>query len=100
MGLSATAIQPVPGAATLRPFGRLLRHREASFWALQALGWSAYFIAQYVSALVNPERMDPAELSAYIYVLVVAALSGFMLSSLLRYAYRRVRDRSPGLVVV
>jgi two-component system, LytTR family, sensor kinase len=100
MGLSVTAIHPVPVAATLGPFGRLLRHREASFWALQALGWSAYFIAQYVSALVNPERMDPAELSAYIYVLVVAALSGFMLSSLLRYAYRRVRDRSPGTVVV
>jgi two-component system, LytTR family, sensor kinase len=100
MGLSATAIHPVPGTATLRPFGRLLRHREASFWALQALGWSAYFIAQYVSALVNPERMDPGELSAYIYVLVVAALSGFMLSSLLRYAYRRVRDRSPTVVVV
>jgi two-component system, LytTR family, sensor kinase len=100
MGLSATAIHPVPGAATLRPFGQLLRHREASFWALQALGWSAYFIAQYVSALVNPERMDPAALSAYIDVLVVAALSGFVLSSLLRYAYRRVRDRSPTVVVV
>jgi len=100
MSLYATAIHPAPGAATLRPFGRLLRHREASFWALQALGWSAYFLAQYVSALVNPERMDPAELSAYIDVLVVAALSGFMLSSLLRYAYRRVRDRSPTVVVV
>jgi two-component system LytT family sensor kinase len=100
MGLSATAIHPVPGAATLQPFGQLMRHREASFWALQALGWSAYFIAQYVSALVNPERMDPRELSAYIYVLVVAALSGFALSSVLRYAYRRVRDRSPTVVIV
>jgi two-component system LytT family sensor kinase len=100
MGPSATAIHPVPGTAALRPVGRLLRDREASFWALQALGWSAYFIAQYVSALVNPERMDPRELSAYIDVLVVAALSGFALSSLLRYAYRRVRDRPPTVVVV
>ncbi len=100
MGLSATAIHPIPGAATLKPFGKLMRHREASFWALQALGWSAYFIAQYVSALVNPDRMEPAKLSAYIYVLVVAAVSGFVLSSLLRYAYRRVRDRSPTVVIV
>ena len=99
MALSATANQPVPGAATLRPFGQLMRHREASFWALQALGWSAYFIAQYVSALVNPEHLDPRELTAYIYVLVVAALSGFVLSSLLRYVYRRVRDRSPAAVI-
>ena len=100
MALSATAIHPVPGTSRFKPFGQLLRHREASFWALQALGWSAYFIAQYVSALVNPERMDPGELTAYIYVLLVAALSGFVLSSLLRYAYRRVRDRSPSVVVV
>jgi len=98
MALSATAIQPVPGAATLKPFGQLLRHREASFWALQALGWSAYFIAQYVAARVSPEP-TPGHLAAYVYVLLVAAVSGFVVSSLLRYAYRRVRDRSPTVVV-
>ena len=98
MSLPATAIDTVPRAG-LRPLRQLLRHREASFWALQALGWSAYFMAQYVTALVNPERMDPEHLSAYNSVLLVAALSGFVLTSLLRYAYRRVRERSPTLVV-
>ena len=98
MGLSATAIDPARGAA-LRPIGQLLGHREATFWALQALGWSAYFIAQYISVLVNPERLYPEHLSKYLYVLVVAATSGFVLSSLLRYAYRRVRDRSPAIVI-
>ncbi len=98
MALSATAIQPVPEAATLKPFGQMLRHREASFWALQALGWSAYFIAQYVAARLSPEK-TPGHLTAYVYVLLVAAASGFVVSSLLRYAYRRVRDRSPTVVV-
>ncbi len=77
MGISATAPNPVPGAATLGPFGQLLRHREASFRALRALGWSADFIAQYVSAMVNPERMDPGDPPACASVPVVAALSGF-----------------------
>ena len=98
MALSATAIHPVRGAAALKPFGQLLRHREASFWALQALGWSAYFIAQYVAARLSPEKY-PGHLAAYVYVLLVAAASGFLVSSLLRYAYRRVRDRSPTVVV-
>jgi len=99
MALPATAIEPIHRPA-LKPLGQLLRHREASFWALQTLGWSAYFIAQYVSALVNPEKMDPVHLSAYNSVILVAAVSGFALSSMLRYAYRRVRDRSPAIVVV
>ncbi|MBS0394148.1 MAG: histidine kinase [Proteobacteria bacterium] len=76
-----------------------MRHREASFWALQTLGWSGYFIAQYVSALVNPDRL-PGELTAYMWVLVVAALTGFVLTSVLRYLFRRVRDHAPGAVVV
>jgi two-component system, LytTR family, sensor kinase len=99
MGFSTTAIGPVPGTV-IKPFGQLLRNREASFWALQTLGWSAFFIAQYVAALVNPEELQQyGHLSAYNYVLLVAAVSGFVLTSCLRYAYRRVRDRSPMLVV-
>jgi two-component system, LytTR family, sensor kinase len=99
MALSTTLIGPVPGTA-LRPFGHLLRHREASFWSLQTLGWSAFFIAQYLAALVNPEELKPTHLPAYTYVLMMAAGSGFVLTSLLRYAYRRVRERSPIVVVM
>ena len=99
MIISASAVDPAPGT-TIRPFGQLLRHREASFWTLQALGWSAYFIAQYVSAIISPEHLEPAGLARYTRVLIVAAASGFLLSSLLRYAYRRVRDQPPAVVVV
>ncbi len=87
--------QPPPTA-----LDRLLRNREASFWVLQVLGWSAYFIAQYVSALFYPEKLGPDKLRGYVCVLIVAALTGLMLSSLLRYAYRRIRDRPVGQVAV
>ena len=92
--LSTSAVTPAAPIA----FRNLIRHREASFWVLQAFGWSAYFIAQYVSALFYPEKLGPAKLTGYGYVLLVAALSGLVLSSLLRYAYRWVRDRPIGQV--
>ena len=95
--MSAT---PTTAAPTTAPFGRLIRNREASFWVLQAIGWSGYLLAQIVSALFYPEKMGPEKLTGYVYVLVVAALTGFVLSSLLRYAYRRVRERRPAVVAV
>ena len=85
---------PLPTArAASPPLERLLRNRETAFWVLQAFGWSAYFVAQYVSALFYPEKIGPAKLNSYACVLLVAAVSGCALSSLLRYAYRRLRDR-------
>ncbi|HXQ30759.1 MAG TPA: histidine kinase [Steroidobacteraceae bacterium] len=82
-----------------RSVGRLLRNREAAFWSWQVLGWSAYFIAQFVSALFYPEKFPHENVAGYLYVLIDAAVSGFVLSSLLRYAYRRVRDSPPAVVV-
>jgi len=86
-----TASSVAPAAPTA--LRGLMRHREVSFWMLQGFGWSAYFIAQYVSALFYPEKLGPDKLTGYVYVLLVAALTGLVLSSLLRYAYRRIRDR-------
>ena len=93
----ATTGTPWPAAAP-QPLRRLLTHRSATFWILQALGWSAYFISQFVSALFYPDRL-PGRMSGYALVLVVAAASGFALTSLLRYVYRRIRDRPPAIVV-
>ena len=81
-----------------RPIRRLLGSRNASFWVLQTFGWSAYFISQFVSALFYPDKL-PGRMSAYSAVLVVAALSGFGLTSALRYLYRSIRDRAPLIVV-
>jgi signal transduction histidine kinase len=97
----STAPEPelITAAAAPRSVGRLLHNREVAFWSWQALGWSAYFIAQYVSALFYPERLPHEHSAGYVDVLLDAAVSGFVLSSLLRYAYRRVRDSSPAIVV-
>ena len=108
---AATAISSAPdgpaaalpcdarGPAAPWPLGPLLRNREASFWILQALGWSAYFIAQFVAALLFPEHLGPDRLRGYVYVLITAALSGLLLTSLLRLAYRRIREQPPAIAI-
>jgi signal transduction histidine kinase len=88
-----------PSIAMPTPIGRLIRNREAAFWLLQLIGWSGYFLSQFVSALFFPEKWDAGKMEGYLYVLALAAVSGFALSSLLRLAYRRVRDRPPSTVV-
>ena len=85
--------------ASPRPFARLLLNREGAFWLLQALGWSAYFSANYFVALFYPMDSNQNKFAGYFQVVVGAAVTGFILSSLLRYAYREVRDRSPAVVV-
>jgi two-component system LytT family sensor kinase len=97
MALAATATR-LP-EATARPLGRLLDHREAAFWSLQALGWSAYFSAQFVAVLFSPERVGPSGLTRYAAVLAVAAACGFVLTSLLRYLYRTLRERPPAVAL-
>ena len=85
--------------ATPRLFGRLMLNREATFWLLQAVGWSAYFIANYFVALFYPVEGHANKFSGYFHVVIGAAITGFLLSSMLRYAYREVRDRPPAVVV-
>jgi len=85
--------------ATTRPFGRVALGREAAFWLLQTLGWSAYFIANYFVALFWQGEGDPDKFAGYFHVVIGAAVTGFILSSLLRYAYREVRDRRPAIVI-
>jgi hypothetical protein len=78
---------------------RIAGHREAAFWGLQLLGWSTYFVAQFVAALFYPEWLAPNKLRGYITVLIIAATSGFALSSVLRYVFRRIRDRSMSVLL-
>jgi len=93
---TARALPVIPAPRSL---GRLMGNREAAFWSLQAIGWSGYFLSQFVSALFYPEKLSSPKMAGYFDVLVVAALSGFVLSSLLRLVWRRVRDRPPRVVV-
>lgn len=76
-----------------RLLDRLSGHREATFWGLQVLGWSAYFVTQWVSALFYPDMVGEQNLAAYLRVLAMAAGSGFALSCALRTLFRHIRDR-------
>jgi len=46
-----------------------------------------------------PDGLDPNKFAGYFHVVIGAAVTGFALTSMLRYAYREVRDRSPAVVV-
>lgn len=60
-----------------------LRHNRASlFWILQSGGWAAYVISQLLASMVY-EKM-----TGYPYVILIAAISGFFLSLILRYICR------------
>ncbi len=85
-----------PPLAMTQSFGRLLGNREAAFWALQVLGWSAYFLAQFVPWLFYTGEHD---LARFDRVLGIAAVTGLLVSSLLRLVWRRIRDRPPRVVV-
>jgi signal transduction histidine kinase len=68
---------------------RLLSRSGRSFWLLQTLGWIAYFSLSLLSAIGygKPWR--------YAYVLLASAACGFLLTSVLRYAFRQVWHWSP-----
>jgi two-component system LytT family sensor kinase len=76
----------------------LKNNRTALFWTLHTAGWTGYGVAQYLGALVYPSMRE--ELADYLAVIVVAAVSGFLLSLELRYIYRRLWTRSPRAIVM
>jgi len=64
-------------------------NRNALFWSLHAAGWGAYGVTQYFSAWLYEKP------SNYAQVIVVAAVAGFVLSTPMRYFYRRLWARPP-----
>ena len=74
--------------------GGLLSTRDRQFWTLQIGGWLCYFIAAYLGALAYEKP------TSYYTVLAAAAVSGFVLTAGLRYAYRPLWHRSPGTLVI
>ncbi len=97
----AAATQPYRVARAIpRGLDWLIPNHEVAFWLLQAAGWSAYFIANYfVFTLLYTEEAPPEAMNGYLQVVICAAVSGLLLSSLLRYGYREVRDQKPVIVV-
>jgi signal transduction histidine kinase len=73
----------------------LLRgNRNLLFWGLHTLGWSTYGLAQYLGSVVY-ETMP-----GYVQVVVIAAVSGFLLSAPLRWLYRRLWAGGPRAMLI
>ena len=72
---------------------QLNKNRNLTFWSLHALGWSAYAISQYLGALLYGKAV------AYNKVILIAALSGFVLSAWLRYLCRWLWSKPPAVMI-
>jgi two-component system LytT family sensor kinase len=63
------------------------------FWSLHAMGWSAYAISQYLGALLYGKAVE------YNRVIIIAAVTGFLLSAWLRYLCRWLWHRPPAVMI-
>jgi two-component system LytT family sensor kinase len=73
----------------------LLRgNRNLLFWGLHTLGWSTYGLAQYLGSVVYET------IPGYEQVVVIAAVSGFLLSAPLRWLYRWFWELGPRAMLV
>jgi two-component system, LytTR family, sensor kinase len=75
----------------------LLKNRTRLFWVLHVGGWLAYGIAQYLGTLLYENKYE--HMTGYGKVILVAAISGFLLSLELRYIYRRLWTLSPRMMI-
>lgn len=76
---------------TLEQFGK---NRNVLFWTLHAAGWAAYGLTQYVGALFYPNS------ASYARMWLVVTIAGFVLSSPMRYIYRRLWGEAPRSIVI
>ena len=74
--------------------GRLRIPRDTLFWSLHAAGWTGYGCAQYLGALLYDKE------PGYLYVIMSAAVSGFVVTMPLRYIYRVLWRQRPRIVLV
>jgi two-component system, LytTR family, sensor kinase len=77
---------------------RLVKNRSALFWVLHVGGWLGYLVAQYVGTVLYEHKYE--NMKGYGLVILIAAVSGFLLSLELRFIYRRLWLRSPRVMIV
>lgn len=88
---STTQLDPGPLANQTR---RFIHSREHFFWFLHLTGWLGYAAGAHLGGLARGEP------SAYLVVVVAGAMSGMLLSLILRYIYREVWYQSPWIVAL
>ncbi|HYJ41049.1 MAG TPA: histidine kinase [Steroidobacteraceae bacterium] len=75
----------------------LLKNRVPLFWTLQIGGWLAYGLSQFLGTLLYDTKYE--NMKGYVTVILIASVSGFLLSLELRYIYHRLWTRSPRLII-
>ena len=76
----------------------LLKNRKSLFWTLHFGGWLAYGLSQYLGTVIYVYKKE--DTTGFLTVILIAAVSGFLLSLELRYIYRRLWTRSPRVLIV
>ncbi len=76
----------------------LLKDRSRLFWTLHVGGWLCYGALQYLGTLLYEQKYEAMQ--GYTTVILIATVSGFLLSLELRYIYRRLWGKSPRVIIV
>ena len=68
---------------------RWLSDRERFFWVLHSVGWTAWALIFYLGSLLHEMR------PSFVFVLMLNAIAGWLLTLPLRYLYQRIWHFSP-----
>lgn len=67
----------------------LVDNRQRAFWLLHTLGWVSFAIVHYIGSLLFEMR------EIYLFVIILNAYAGWLLTVPLRFVYRKIWNRSP-----
>lgn len=67
---------------------KLYENRERLFWTLHTAGWGGFAIVYYIGSFLNDFR------SIWLFIIVLNAYSGWLLTIPLRYIYRWARQQT------
>lgn len=71
----------------------LLQNKERAFWTLQTLGWLGYGFIRLFNGMAHGRELD------YAYPTIIAALTGFNITLIMRYVFRSLRTQPLPVVV-
>lgn len=78
-GMAMLPFQPTP----------FFKDKNRAFWRLQMLGWSGAFLLRVATSLANERGLD------FLVVVLIAAITGFSISTVLSVIYNHLINRSP-----
>jgi two-component system LytT family sensor kinase len=73
---------------------KLVDSRERLFWTLHTAGWSGFAIVLYIGSFLHDMR------SIWLFVIVLNAYAGWLLTIPLRYIYQRAMQLSPWKMIL